>query len=130
MGISPFDYQQMLARVSRKNQEQIPQDAVSREVSELHEPIIRWCQAQVPFVPFIHARTDRKSTIAEGAPDFAIFYQGHALLIECKTKTGKMSPEQLGWALAAERQHFRVLVVRSMSEFLEAVNQIIESKTP
>jgi hypothetical protein len=73
------------------------------------------------MVPFIHARTDQRSTIALGAPDFVIFYRGNALLVECKTKIGKVRPEQLGWHLAAEFQGFKVHVIRSMSQFHEII---------
>lgn len=90
-------------------------DAVSREVEDLHEPIMKWCADN--RVPYIHARTDQPSGIGRGAPDFTIFYRQKVLLIECKSRQGKVKPEQFAWHLLADRQGFCVHVVRSMEEF-------------
>jgi hypothetical protein len=126
--ISEFQFQQMMARLHGKRAWEPVPDAVSREVEDLHEPIIRWCMSQIPMVPFIHARTDQKSTIGVGAPDFVIFYRGNAILAECKTATGKVRPEQLGWHMAAEFQGFKVHIVRSMTQFYEIVSSLSDPR--
>jgi hypothetical protein len=96
------------------------------EVEGIHQPIIRWCNSQFPQVPFIYHRPDKKSGITLGAPDFVILYQGRTILIEAKTRVGKLSPDQLAWKMLAEKQGFEVHVCRSMEQFME----IIENKPP
>jgi hypothetical protein len=104
----------------------VPLDAVGegREIEDLHEPIIVWCKNQVPAVPYYHARPDKPSGIAKGCPDFALFYHGHTLLLECKTRSGKLSDDQRDWAHLAEDQGFPVHVIRSMSEFHKLVDPL------
>lgn len=124
MGVTPEQYHEMLIRLEgNKAREGAPANAVEYEITGLHEPIIKWCRSFVPNVPYIHHRTDRKSGIAEGAPDFIIFFRGQVFLFECKAKTGKRTMEQLGWGLCAENQGFKVHVIYSMEEF----HQIISS---
>lgn len=92
--------------------------AVEREC-DLHDDIIAFCKAQHPKWMFIHARMDQRSTIPVGAADFVIFMPGGKILIlECKTKTGKCTPEQAGWALQLQMLGHEVHIVRSLEEFL------------
>lgn len=121
--ISKFQYQQMVERLeSAKSREpQPPPDAATDEVQELHYPIIAWCKQHLVEVPYIRARSDRESTIGKGAPDFTIFYQGRVYLFECKSRTGKTTPEQLAWHLKAERQGFQVHVIQSFGQFLDII---------
>jgi hypothetical protein len=64
------------------------------------------------------ARTHRTA----GEPDFLILADGgRVLLIECKTRTGKLSPEQAALKHQAEKLGHRVHVVRSMKEFEEVI---------
>lgn len=74
------------------------------------------------MVPYIHHRTDKKSGIGSGAPDFVLFFQGQVLLFECKSKTGKRTTDQLAWAVCAENQGFKVHVIYSMEQFHEAIS--------
>lgn len=91
--------------------------AVERE-SDLHDQIISFCKTQHPRWMFIHARMDQRSTIPVGAADFVIFMPGGKILIlECKRKGGKCSPEQMGWALQLELLGHTAHVVRSMEQF-------------
>lgn len=121
MGIPEYQYNEMLLRLegNKRRTAAIAEDAVDLEIEGLHEPIIKWCKDH--GAAFIRARSDLPSTIAKGAPDFTIFYQGRVFLIECKSRTGKLKPEQLGWHIQAERNKFVVHIIRSMSEFLEIV---------
>lgn len=127
MPISPEQYQEMVSRLDRCKVRagncppSMPEDAVALEIEQLHYPILQWCKDQ--GAAYIRARSDMMSTIQRGAPDFTIFHNGRVFLIECKSKTGKLKPEQIGWAMLAERNLFKVHVVRSMSEFLEIVKQ-------
>lgn len=70
---------------------------------------------------FIRARTDRKSTIAEGWPDFSICHCGRCLLIELKTETGKLSEAQQACILSLRSNGNPVEVCFSLQEAVSAV---------
>jgi hypothetical protein len=85
---------------------------------KLHDEIIAWCNRQSPRIKYIHARTDRRSTIATGAHDFTIFFpNGKTICIEVKSKTGKLSTEQLAWRAEMKRLSHVIFVVRAFGEF-------------
>jgi hypothetical protein len=72
--------------------------------------------------PYIHSRMDMMSTISVGAPDFVVFAEGGRVFpIECKTKIGKLSTEQLGWQLMLGRSGHKYYVVRCIEDFLEII---------
>jgi hypothetical protein len=121
MGIPEEQYKAMLLRLEGNKRRNGPvlEDAVDLEIEGLHQPIIQWCRQHQ--AAYIRARSDMASTIQRGACDFTIFHKGRVFLIECKSRTGKLRPEQIGWAMLAEHNQFKVHVVRSMSEFLEIV---------
>lgn len=97
-------------------------DGCSREIEELHYPIIEFCNNQHPKWKYIHSRPDQRSTIGEGVQDFTIFAPGgRVFLIECKTRTGKPSEDQRNWAHEMEMIGWIVQIVRSYKEFLELV---------
>jgi VRR-NUC domain len=90
--------------------------------SMLQRLIITWCASQWPRWKCIHARTDKRSTLDAGTPDFVIFGPNKkCLIIECKTLTGKISTEQGGWIAEMAMIQWPVLIVRSYEEFLEIV---------
>lgn len=89
--------------------------------SVLHDKIISWCRSQHPIVPYIHARMDKCSTIGEGAPDFVVCYRYKVILVECKSRDGKLSEAQRIWSHLAAMQGCVVHVVRSFEQFLEIV---------
>lgn len=132
MSISEAQYRDMLARTQRSQVREADPPSVepfTREIAELHGPIMAWCKAQHPQVPFIHTRPDQPSGMTKGAPDFVIVYRGKILLIECKTGTGKLSPDQRDWHHLAELQGVRPHVIRSMAEFYELVNKSEQHET-
>ena len=99
-------------------------EAASRETGKggLHEQIMDYCNAQWPRWRYIHSRTDQKSTVAVGAPDFVLFLPGgRTVLIECKAKGGKFSNEQLAWAKELSVLGHGVHVVFSLEEFKRVV---------
>ena len=68
----------------------------------------------------IHSRTDMPTTVGIGVPDFAIFCGGgKVLLMEVKTRDGKLKPEQRAWLAWAERLGHRAAICRSFEEFLK-----------
>lgn len=122
--ITPGQYHEMLARTSRNNlRDGTPVEGVEsgKEIKELHEPTMEYLKHN--HLPYIHANPCEASGINPGAPDFIIFKGGKVILIEYKTRTGKMSIVQLAWKLLAEREGFEVHVLRSMDEFYAVMNQ-------
>ena len=89
--------------------------------AELHSAIAAYCK-QNQLLAF-HGSMAHRTFRTEGEPDFVILVpQGKVLLVECKTKTGKLSTEQQGVAMWAERLGHRVHVVRSMTEFEQVIS--------
>ena len=120
-------------RVSKPNQIPVPADAVEDE-SELQSDIRQWCRQNgwMCFGGSMAHRTRRtrgepdmtivgSRTIAfDDGPDTppAIVRQPVILFIECKSKTGKLRPEQAAIAAGCARHGVQVHVVRSMSDFI------------
>lgn len=126
MSIDPNWYYEWQRRQMAKNRQAAPPDACEDEIAGVHEPIIKWCISQYPQVPYIHSRPDKRSTIGLGVPDLTLFYRGHAILIEGKSKTGKLSPDQLAWKVLAGLQGFEVHVIRSYDGFLSLIDTICQ----
>lgn len=129
MPITPSQFQEMVLRVEKnRGQEEKSPIEISgsgdEHETDLHRRIVWWCDSQFPFVPYIHARTDKRSTIAVGCVDFALFYKSKCLLIECKSAKGKMSIEQLAWMRQVNEQGFMVHVVRDFKSFLKLIESV------
>lgn len=127
MSISQADFDRMQARVRHASRrhvltDSVPLDGVKLEIP-LHKEIMDFCKRQWPNWKYIHARTDERSTIQEGAPDFVLFLpRGGMLCIECKTRTGKLTAEQQAWQAQMQMLGHTIHVVRSMEQFLELVS--------
>ena len=96
---------------------------VERE-SNLHDQIEAECRRRGYLV--VHSRMDRATTTGLGVADFLIFATGRVFLVECKAKSGKLSTPQLAFAMLAERNGFKVEVVRSYQAFLAIVDGLPE----
>lgn len=95
----------------------------------LHYKIIRHCRSQWPRWKYIHGRTDHKSTIQVGAPDFVIFLpDSKVLCVECKAKGGKLSADQLAWKKEMSMLGQTIHVVRSFDEFLKLVSPATQTE--
>ncbi|HYG22741.1 MAG TPA: VRR-NUC domain-containing protein [Verrucomicrobiae bacterium] len=93
---------------------------IKRE-AELHEQIFCECRRR-GWVVFHGAMSERTHRTA-GEPDFIILCDsGRVLLIECKTATGKLSPDQLAIKAWAAKLGHTVHVVRSIEEFFTTLN--------
>jgi hypothetical protein len=88
----------------------------SQSEAQLQNAIAQHC-ANCGWIAFRGAMTHRTyRTIGE--PDFTILLpDGKFLLVECKSKTGKLSIEQSGMALWATQLRHKIHVVRSFDEF-------------
>ena len=90
---------------------------VPRE-SELHEEIFAECRRRGWIA--LHGSMAERTCRTLGEPDFVILADGgRVLFVECKTKTGKLSPAQAALKFHAEKLGHTVHVVRSLEQFLE-----------
>lgn len=97
-----------------------PSKAVEIE-AELHEAIAAYCKSKM-WLAF-HSRMDRKNTATAGMPDFVILMSnGKTLFIEAKAKSGKLSTEQLGVKLWAQKLGHTIHTVYSMEGFMNAIS--------
>jgi hypothetical protein len=88
--------------------------------AELHDAIIAYAKHKgwICFYSPMCYRTRR----CIGEQDFTILADhGRTFLIEVKTAKGKLTSEQLGLALWAEKLGHKIHLVRSVAEFLEVV---------
>lgn len=121
-----FDVSQLPAHARLRNPDLFagtvsarPAEAVGVE-AELHEAIRKVCLSR-GWIP-LHSRMDAATGRMKGEPDFIILAEfPTAYLVECKTKTGKLSPDQVAFAHWAQRLGWTVHVVRSMKEFEEVI---------
>lgn len=92
---------------------------VTREAN-LHQDILDECKRRGWIA--LHGRMAEATGRTLGEFDFTILADnGRVFLVECKTKTGKLSSEQLGihaWSIKLGHQPF---TVRSFEEFLDVV---------
>ena len=92
-------------------------DAVERE-SDLHEAIFDECRRRCWIA--LHGSMADRTCRTLGEPDFVILADGgRVLLVECKSRTGKLSPAQFALKYHAEKLGHTVHVVRSLEEFLK-----------
>jgi hypothetical protein len=90
---------------------------VKRE-ADLHAQIFDECRRR-GWIAFHGSMAERTHRTA-GEPDFQILCDGgKLLLIECKTRTGKLSIEQQAIIAHAAKLGHTIHVVRSFSEFLD-----------
>lgn len=98
-----------------------PADACLDE-GELHGEIMQYCKS-VGWICF-HGTWGKLSRRTPGEPDFNILADGgRRFLIECKTKSGKLSPEQLGMKMWAEKLGHTIHTVYSMDDFKQLTEQ-------
>lgn len=72
-------------------------------------------------IMYMHARTDKRSTINKGHPDFAIYCGQKVLFIECKSSVGKLSKDQEEWFKKAEQNRLMTCVSRSLLQSIGAI---------
>jgi len=96
-----------------------PPDAETDE-SKLHAKIVEECKRRGWIC--LHGSMVEKTSRPIGEWDFTLVAdQGRVFFFECKSKTGKLTPEQagmIGWAI---KLGHRVAVVRSFEEFVSVI---------
>jgi hypothetical protein len=88
--------------------------------SKLHDDILVECRRR-GWIAF-HGSMAHATFRTAGEPDFVILTDGGRLLmVECKTKAGKLSPDQLAIHAWAQKLGHQVHTVRSMEQFLSII---------
>ena len=93
-----------------------PEGSATSEAS-LHDQIFDYCRQRVWIA--LHGSMAERSHRTLGEPDFTILAdRGRVLFVECKSRTGKLSPAQAALKLHAETLGHTIHLVRSYDEFL------------
>jgi hypothetical protein len=113
--ITAQQFREMEIRMHGTNRKPMPVDAVKDE-SDLHNQIIDYCKEK--GWQYLHGSMAARTHRTLGEPDFIILARGSQLrMVECKSKTGKLSLDQRGFIAHANKNGHVVYVVRSMEEF-------------
>lgn len=91
------------------------------EIRDIHKPFAEWLKGQ--GIPFITARADRESTIAEGHPDFTLCLAGRCIFVEAKTEKGRLSKVQEERIAYLQSKGNTVCIARTLSMAIEFVQQ-------
>ena len=95
---------------------QKPESGNFRKEAELHEEIFDECRTRGWIA--LHGSMAERTCRTLGEPDFTILADGgRVLFVECKTRTGKLSPAQAALKFHAEKLGHTIHVVRSLEEF-------------
>jgi len=86
--------------------------------SALHNEIICYCMEK--GWQYLHGSMATRTHRTRGEPDFIILAHGSQLrMVECKSKSGKLSPDQQAFIAHANKNGHVVYVIRSMDEFVK-----------
>lgn len=87
---------------------------------QIHDDILAECRRR-GLIAF-HGNMAHRTFRTPGEPDFVILaHGGRCLLVECKTRLGKLSAEQLGMQAMAGVLGHTIHVVRSLADFLNLI---------
>jgi hypothetical protein len=102
---------------ARHSKQPIVSEGCEKE-SELHEQIFSECRRRGWIV--LHGAMSERTHRTAGEPDFSIMADGGRRFdVECKTRTGKLSPAQSAMIHHAAKLGHTIHVVRSFEEFLK-----------
>jgi len=86
--------------------------------ASLHEEIFSECRRRGWIA--LHGSMAERTCRTLGEPDFVILAGGgRVLFVECKSRSGKLSPAQSALKFHAEKLGHTIHVVRSLGEFLK-----------
>lgn len=114
---SQFDVDRINSRNSKKQSDcpNPPCDPVEKE-SDLHSAISSYCRSKGWLC--WHGSMVHKAMRTVGEPDFTILAdRGRVFFVECKSKTGKIRPEQQGMIEMAAMNGHSIKICRSMNDF-------------
>lgn len=123
--ITPEQYEQMQVRLTGKGptKPMVTLEPPVEDENKLHNEIIEFCDANA--WPYLHGAMSMRTHRTEGEPDFTILApEGRSIMVECKTKTGKLTPTQRQFAAFARRNGHPVYLVRNMEQFRIVVSRI------
>lgn len=104
--------------------EETQEKAARGEELKLHRDFENWCLLNQ--VPYVHSRTDKKSTIASGWPDFTILYDGRGCCIEFKATGGCLSNDQKEVIPKLKRKGVPTLVTCSLAEAIRFATEKLD----
>lgn len=85
---------------------------------DLHNQIIDYCKSK--GWQYLHGSMAERTHRTLGEPDFIILAHGSQLrMVECKSRSGKLSLDQQGFIAHAAKNGHVVYVIRSMEEFVK-----------
>lgn len=120
MGISFSDYLEMQRRLDRSAVQ--PAGDACEDEAKLHQDILDWCAKCSPRWIVFRGSMAHKTYRTPGEPDMIVAADGgRTFYIECKTRTGKLSPAQQAIRAWADLLGHKVHVIRSLKEFIEIV---------
>jgi hypothetical protein len=97
-----------------------PGDDAELVEADLHAKIFNECRRR-GWIAFHGSMADRTCRTL-GEPDFVILREaGELLMVECKSKSGKLSLEQHAMIAHAEKLGHKINVVWSFAEFLNLI---------
>jgi hypothetical protein len=86
--------------------------------SDLHNAIIDYCKSK--GWQYLHGSMAHRSRRTLGENDFTILAdRSQVRFVECKSKNGKLSPDQQAFIAHAKKNGHVVYVVRSLDEFVK-----------
>ncbi len=109
-----------MVRKASKLREANRSDAVECE-ADLHHAV--WAECRRRRWQALHGSMSEATSRTKGEPDFIILAdKGRVFFVECKTRTGKLSPVQQAFKVGASFNGHTVHTIRSMTEFLNVVD--------
>lgn len=117
-----IEHNQKVARGKGQSLSEALSDAKGCEdESELHNQILAECRKRM-WIAF-HGSMAQRTGRTLGEPDFVLIADGgRVYFIECKTAKGKLTPEQLGMKMWAEKLGHEIHTIRSFPEFITLVD--------
>ena len=110
-------YQARTSKAHRTSRTSLTKLGTSEREADLHEEVFDECRRRGWIA--LHGSMAERTCRTLGEPDFVILADGgRVLFVECKTKTGKLSPAQAALKHHAEKLGHTVHVVRSLGQFL------------
>lgn len=91
--------------------------------SQLHQAFSKWLDSH--GIPYVHSRTDKKTSTRCGDPDYFIFWCSHVVAIEIKVGRNKLSPAQQERIAYLRRAGNKVAIAYSIEEAIEATKNVL-----